>query len=143
MRGEKGRNAAQGRKKGVSGAKQLARPPLPFSFRVCVLLSPYSFSLRCTRCSERAASLAVPHSTGLPPMRGEKCIAGTGRGPYRGAKRCVGRAFSLSHSFVRFSFHCGQSIAMNSCECGTTNTHLPLFRIGFAPVRNDIIALRC
>lgn len=24
-----------------------------------------------------------------------------------------------------FSSHCGQSIAMNSCECGTTNTHSP------------------
>ena len=27
------------------------------------------------------------------------------------------------YSFL--SSHCGQSIAMNSCECGTTNTHSP------------------
>lgn len=41
--------------------------------------------------------------------------------------------FAFLSSFS--SLHCGQSIAMNSCECGTTNTHSPLLRDRFIPVR--------
>jgi len=89
------------------------------------------------RCGERATSLAralpPPHSTGLLPMCEVKCIAGTGRGPYREGQSnalCVrARVCIFSLSFARSSFHCGQSIAMNSCECSTTNTHSPSFLI--------------
>jgi hypothetical protein len=100
----KGEKRAQGRKKGASGAKQLARPSLPFPFRVFSSL-PLFLLAALAAASGRAASLVVPHSTGLPPMSGEKCIAGTGRGPYRGAKRCIGLgARILALSFVRSFF---------------------------------------
>ena len=62
---------------------------------------------RCTRCSERATSLARSTHYGSPPyVWGEMlhCWC-TGRGPYRGAKQCVALsacAFSLFvRSFVR------------------------------------------
>ena len=54
---------------------------------------PYLGVLSPPRCGEWATSLAralpPPHSTGLLPMCEVKCIAGTGRGPYRGARQCV------------------------------------------------------
>ena len=48
------------------------------------------------------------------------------------------RILAFVRSLARSSFHCGQSIAMNSCECSTTNTHSPSF-----VYPNGIIALRC
>lgn len=70
-------------------------PSLPFSpLSVC---PPCLSSSRCTRCSERATSLARSPTTGLLPMCEEKCIAGTGLDPYRGAKAM--RAFLAFRSF--------------------------------------------
>ena len=97
---------------------------------------PYLGVLSPPRCGEWATSLAralyqPPHSTGLLPMCEVKCIAGTGLDPYRGAKAM--RAF-LAFSFVLL-FTCGQCIAMNSCECSTTNTHSPSFRWDSFPIR--------
>ena len=120
-----------GEKEGNEKGKQPGRrrPPLPFSpLSVC---PPCLSSSRCTRCSERATSLARSPTTGLLPMCEEKCIAGTGLDPYRGAKAM--RAF-LAFSFVLL-FTCGQCIAMNSCECSTTNTHSPSFRWDSFPIR--------
>ncbi len=116
----------EGNEKGKQPGRR--RPPLPFSpLSVC---PPCLSSSRCTRCSERAsgqlAQRALP-LTGLLPMCEEKCIAGTGLDPYRGAKAM--RAFLAFRSFVLL-FTCGQCIAMNSCECSTTNTHSPSFRWG-------------
>ena len=104
---------------------------------------PYLGVLSPPRCGEWATSLAralpPPHSTGLLPMCEVKCIAGTGRGPYRegqGNALCVSACVCIfSLSFARSSFHCGQSIAMNSCECSTTNTHSPSFRWDSFPIR--------
>lgn len=120
----------EGNEKGKQQPGRRRPPSLPFSpLSVC---PPCLSSSRCTRCSERATSLArSPHSTGLLPMCEEKCIAGTGLDPYRGAKAM--RAF-LALSFVLL-FTCGQCIAMNSCECSTTNTHSPSFRWDSFPIR--------
>ena len=141
MQGEKAeRGNALGEKEGSEkgqAAKQAARPLSLFPFFPSAL--PICVSLRCgERATSLARALPPPHSTGLLPMCEVKCIAGTGRGPYRGAKQCVERAHSRFRSFARSSFHCGQSIAMNSCECSTTNTHSPSF-----VYPNGIIALRC
>ena len=86
-----------GEKEGNEKGKQPSRrrPPLPFSpLSVC---PPCLSSSRCTRCSERATSLARSPTTGLLPMCEEKCIAGTGLDPYRGAKAM--RAFLAFRSF--------------------------------------------
>ena len=87
-----------GEKEGNEKGKQPGRrrpPSLPFSpLSVC---PPCLSSSRCTRCSERATSLARSPTTGLLPMCEEKCIAGTGLDPYRGAKAM--RAFLAFRSF--------------------------------------------
>ena len=94
-----------GEKEGNEKGKQPSRrrPPLPFSpLSVCVL--PVCPSSRCTRCSERATSLARSPTTGLLPMCEEKCVAGVGLDPYRGAKQCIVSACAFfSLSFVRSS----------------------------------------
>lgn len=125
---EKGKREKQGGKKGVRRPKQpgppLSLPPL---------------------CPIPLAALNAA-STSLSPMCGEKRIAGTGLDPYRGASgvgldpylegqsdtfglltgwRLLLLAF---RAYIRSSLHCGQSIAMNSCEYGTTNACSPSFR---------------
>ena len=106
---------------------------------------PYLGVLSPPRCGEWATSLAralpPPHSTGLLPIVwGEMhCWYGSRPVPRGKAMRCVwARVCIFSLSFARSSFHCGQSIAMNSCECSTTNAHSPSF-----VYPNGIIALRC
>ena len=95
--GEKG-ETRRGERREWEGqaARQAAAPLSTFlsSFRVC---PPCLSSSRCTRCSERATSLARSPTTGLLPMCEEKCIAGTGLDPYRGAKAM--RAFLAFRSF--------------------------------------------
>ena len=107
---------------------------------------PYLGVLSPPRCGEWATSLAraLPTTTplyGSPPyVWGEMhCWYGSRPVPRGKAMRCVwARVCIFSLSFARSSFHCGQSIAMNSCECSTTNAHSPSF-----VYPNGIIALRC
>ena len=96
MQGENraGRNALrekEGSEKRASGQAGCGVPSLlSFLFPEC---PPYLGVLSPPRCGEWATSLAralpPPHSTGLLPMCEVKCIAGTGRGPCRGARQCV------------------------------------------------------
>ena len=76
------------------------RPPLSPSPFPCVLPIPPLLAALAA-ASERATSLARSPTTGLLPMCEEKCIAGTGLDPYRGAK-AMRAHFS---PFVRSSFH--------------------------------------
>ena len=84
----------EGNEKGKQPSQAAAPSTFLSSFRVC---PPCLSSSRCTRCSERATSLARSPTTGLLPMCEEKCIAGTGLDPYRGAKAM--RAFLAFRSF--------------------------------------------
>ena len=105
-------------------------PSLPFSpLSVCVL--PVCPSSRCTRCSERATSLARSTHYGSPPyVWGEMhCWYGSRPVPRGKSNARISRL-----SFVLL-FTCGQCIAMNSCECSTTNTHSPSFRWDSFPIR--------
>lgn len=127
-KGRKGKRARGERREWERGKRpgRLRSPLSLFPFpSVCV-------PSRCTRCSERATSLARSTHYGSPPyVWGEMhCWYGSRPVP-RGKAMRWARAFSLSfvRSLVRSSFHCGQSIAMNSCECSTTNTHSPSFLI--------------
>ena len=149
MQGENraGRNALrekEGSEKRASGQAGCGVPSLlSFLFPEC---PPYLGVLSPPRCGEWATSLAraLPTTTplyGSPPyVWGEMhCWYGSRPVPRGKAMRCVwARVCIFSLSFARSSFHCGQSIAMNSCECSTTNAHSPSF-----VYPNGIIALRC
>ena len=121
-----------GEKEGNEKGKQPGRrrpPSLPFSpLSVC---PPCLSSSRCTRCSERATSLARSPTYGSPPyVWGEMhCWYGPRPVPRGKSNARISRL-----SFVLL-FTCGQCIAMNSCECSTTNTHSPSFRWDSFPIR--------
>jgi len=119
-------------RRGKQPGRRRSPPHSSFSpLSVCVL--PVGSS-RCTRCSERTTSLARSPTYGSPPyVWGEMhCWYGPRPVP-RGKAMCV-RIFLAFRSFVLL-FTCGQSIAMNSCECSTTNTHSPSFRWDSFPIR--------
>lgn len=111
-------------RRGKQPGRRRSPPHSSFSpLSVCVL--PVGSS-RCTRCSERTTSLARSPTYGSPPyVWGEMhCWYGPRPVPRGKSNARISRL-----SFVLL-FTCGQCIAMNSCECSTTNTHSPSFRWG-------------
>ena len=125
-----------GEKEGNEKGKQPGRrrpPSLPFSpLSVC---PPCLSSSRCTRCSERATSLARSPTlrvSSLCVRRNALLVRASTR--TEGQSNVCVRIFLAFRSFVLL-FTCGQSIAMNSCECSTTNTHSPSFRWDSFPIR--------
>lgn len=101
--------------------------------RVLSLSLPLVCLSRCTGLS--AAGGSQPLSTGLSPMCGGEMHRWYGSRPVPRGKRYALRPSDWLVAYIPyclllrfysfFSSHCGQSIAMNSCECGTTNTHSP------------------
>ena len=151
MQGEnragKGRNAL-GEKE---GSEKRAKRPGRLRCSLSPLLPlpecpPYLGVLSPPRCGEWATSLAralYHHPTlrvsSLCVRRNALLVRVEARTEGQGNALCVSACVCIfSLSFARSSFHCGQSIAMNSCECSTTNTHSPSF-----VYPNGIIALRC
>ena len=157
MQGEnragKGRNAL-GEKE---GSEKRAKRPGRLRCSLSPLLPlpecpPYLGVLSPPRCGEWATSLAralYHHPTlrvsSLCVRWNALLVYGSRPVPRGKAMRCVCVCVCVSAcvcifslSFARSSFHCGQSIAMNSCECSTTNAHSPSF-----VYPNGIIALRC
>ena len=149
MQGENraGRNALgekEGSEKRASGQAGCGVPSLlSFLFPEC---PPYLGVLSPPRCGEWATSLAralYHHPTlrvsSLCVRRNALLVRVEARTEGQGNALCVSACVCIfSLSFARSSFHCGQSIAMNSCECSTTNAHSPSF-----VYPNGIIALRC
>jgi len=120
----------EGNEKGKQQPGRRRPPSLPFSpLSVC---PPCLSSSRCTRCSERATSLARSPTlrvSSLCVRRNALLVRASTR--TEGQKQCA-RISRLSFVLL---FTCGQCIAMNSCECSTTNTHSPSFRWDSFPIR--------
>ena len=142
-----GEAARIGEKEGkrVRASSQLGcGPPLLSLFSPTAARSPLSFSLRSLqRAGSQPVSQSLTHYIRVSPL----CVR-RNASLVRVEARTEGKAVCCAVLCVRISrlsfhalssFHCGQSIAMNSCECSTTNTHSPSFR----SLRTTLIALRC
>ena len=117
--------SGEGKKRARGERREWERGKRPGRLRSPLSLFPFPsvcVPSRCTRCSERATSLARS-----PTLRVSSLCVRRNALLVRASTRTGGakamRAF-LAFSFVLL-FTCGQCIAMNSCECSTTNTHSP------------------